>query len=118
MPVPPPHDVQAAALGALREAVAALVPAALGSAVGQAWKPGLSWRQRLVQWVTGICVSYYVTLGLTAWLGWSPFVGQAVGFVLAMMAFEIAPKLVASCSAAVGHIPGYVDQLVARWTGR
>jgi|GEM_PF-707407 len=105
------HEIMAA-LGAVCQALA---PAALGAAVAQAWKTGLSWTQRIVQWLVGICVSYYVTLALGATFRLDPFVAQAVGFVLAMVAFEATPKFIASCSNVVGTLPG---DLYARWFGR
>jgi len=94
------------ALSALLSLAAALAPAALGAAVAQAWEKGLSWGQRLLQWAVGICVSYYVTLGVTAWLHLDPFVSQAIGFVVAMVAFRATPRFIESVSAAAGALPG------------
>jgi len=95
-------------------AAAALAPAALGSAVGQAWRPSLSWRQRLVQWVTGICVSYYVTMAASELFDFSPFVAQAVGFVIAMVAFEAAPKFTRAAGDLAAEIPGLLRSFLGR----
>lgn len=86
--------------------VSALAPAAIGAAVAQAWEKGLSWSQRFVQWGVGICVSYYVTAGMSAWLHLDPFVAQAVGFVIAMVAFRATPAFIAATVAAASALPG------------
>ena len=98
----------------MRTAGAALAPAALGSAVGQAWRPGLSSKQRLVQWVTGICVSYYVTMAASELFDLSPFVAQACGFVIAMIAFEAAPKFTRAASELAAEIPALLKNLIGR----
>lgn len=108
------HEIVEGAWELSRTLAAALGPAALGSAVAQAWKPGLSWRQRLVQWIVGICVSYFVTRALGSALGWHEFVSQAVGFVIGMMAFEVAPKLVKAAGDTAGEIPGMVRDFIGR----
>lgn len=110
------HDFWTAMPTWARELLSALTPAMLGSAVGQAWSQGLSWRQRVIQWLVGIMVSYYVTQALTEWLNFGPFASQALGFVIAMMAFETAPKFIAGVSAAAGQIPNIVMKFVSKWT--
>jgi hypothetical protein len=84
---------------------AALMPAAIGSAVAQAWQEGLSLRDRFIQWAVGICVSYYVTLGISAFFGLGQFAAQAVGFVVAMIAFQGTPKFIAGCSRTLESLP-------------
>lgn len=111
------HDLWSMIPAWARELITALTPSMLGAAVGQAWSHGLSWRQRVVQWLVGILVSYYVTQALTEWLHFGPFAGQACGFVIAMMAFETAPKFIAGVSAAAGQIPDMVMKFVSKWTG-
>ena len=93
----------------------ALAPAAFGAAVAQAWKTGLSWSQRLMQWGIGICVSHYVTAALAALFRFDPFVIQAVGFVLGMIAFEATPKFIQGASGVVGNLPA---DLRDRWFRR
>lgn len=110
------HDFWTSMPNWARELLSALTPAMLGSAVGQAWSQGLSWRQRIVQWLVGIMVSYYVTQALTEWLHFGPFASQALGFVIAMMAFETAPKFIAGVSAATSQIPDIVMKFVSKWT--
>jgi len=90
---------------AVKAIAGALMPAAIGSAVAQAWQEGLSLRDRFIQWAVGICVSYYVTLGISAIMGLGQFAAQAVGFVVAMIAFQSTPKFVSGCSAALERLP-------------
>lgn len=103
----------------LLHVLGALMPGMLGAAVGQAWKPGLSWRQRLIQWCVGVSCQYYVSLGIEHGLGWHEFVAQGVGFFVAMCAFEVAPRLVAAVSEAVAGLPDILKKaagdFIARW---
>lgn len=93
----------------------ALAPAAIGAAVAQAWEKGLSWSQRLVQWVVGICVSHYVTGGVSSWLHLDTFVAQAIGFVLAMVAFRATPAFIAASVTAASSVPGrFVDRVAPK----
>jgi len=83
----------------------ALAPAAFGAAVAQVWEHGLNWTQRLVQWAVGICVSYYVNGAIGAVLHIDPFVSQACGFVIAMVAFRATPAFIEGAVRAAGAIP-------------
>jgi len=91
----------------------AIAPGMLGAAVGQAWKPGLSWPQRLVQWAVGVCCQYYGSQAVVHGLGWHPFVAQAIGFFIAMCAFEVAPRLVKAVGDACAGLPDILKQAVA-----
>ena len=93
---------------AVKAVASALMPAAIGSAVAQAWEDGLSLRDRAIQWIVGICVSYYVTLGISAFFGMGAFAAQAVGFVVAMIAFKSTPKFIAGCSSTLETLPAAV----------
>lgn len=99
----------------LRDLIAAFGPAMAGSGVGQAWSKGLTWRQRTVQWLVGIFVSYYATRGLAELFGLGPFISQAIGFVIAMMAFEVAPKIITAASVIAERIPQFFADFMARW---
>jgi hypothetical protein len=112
-----PDNLPGEFLEAIKALGSALGPAAIGSAVAQAWQKGLDWRQRLLQWVVGICVSYYVTLALGAWLGFNDFVAQGVGFVIAMIAFEAAPKFIRAAGDAVAGLPGVLSGWLSRKSG-
>lgn len=111
-------EIPDAITNAVRDLIAAFGPAMAGSGVGQAWSKGLTWQQRTVQWLVGIFVSYYVTRGLAELFGLGPFISQAIGFVIAMMAFEVAPNIIAAASDVAKRIPNYVSDWVARFTGK
>jgi hypothetical protein len=104
------HDI----IETAKAALAAIAPAALGSLVAQIHEKGLGWRDRLLGYVAGILVSYYVTLGLVAWFGLDQFVGQAVGFVLGMIAFKSTPKFIAAVSDVVASLPTVVRDWIAK----
>ena len=53
------------------ELIGSLTPSLIGSAVAQAWKPALPFRQRFLQWVVGSTVSYYATIAIIAVTGWN-----------------------------------------------
>ncbi|USI72720.1 hypothetical protein [Sphingomonas morindae] len=98
------HDT----LEGLRSLASALLPAAIGAAVAQAWETGLTWSQRLVQWGVGISVSYYVTLGARAWLRLDPFMCQAVSFILAMVAFRATPRFLENLARLLSDAPATI----------
>jgi len=89
----------------LTTAAGALAAPAIGSAIAQVWESGLSWGQRLIQWVVGICVSYYVTGGMSAVFHLDPFVNQSIGFMVAMVAFRATPAFIASAVSSAGGLP-------------
>lgn len=105
------------ALDAARNMMSALGPAAIGSAVAQAYQRGLSLRDRLVQWLVGISVSYYVTAAAADWFSFGAFVAQGVGFVIAMIAFQATPKFIAGAGDALGHFPRAVSDWFLRRKG-
>lgn len=111
-------EIPDAIVTAGRDLIAAFGPAMAGSGVGQAWSKGLTWRQRIVQWLVGILVSYYVTRGLAEIFGLGPFMAQAIGFVVAMMAFEVAPNIIDAASTIAKRLPTFVADWAARWTGK
>jgi len=94
------------------ETISSLSPALIGSAVAQAWKPGLSWRQRFMQWVVGSTVSFYATQGIIAFTGWNEFVAQSIGFGIALVAFDATPRVIATASDALTHAPGRFSDLI------
>lgn len=83
----------------------AMLPAAIGAAVAQAWEKGLSLRDRLLQWVVGISVSYYVTLGAKGIFHFNDFFAQGLAFVLAMIAFKSTPGFIEGCKTVFAAIP-------------
>lgn len=99
------QDFPQEVLEAAKTLLSTIMPAAIGSAVAQAWEEGLSLRDRCIQWIVGICVSYYVTLGISAVFGLGAFAAQAVGFVLAMIAFKSTPKFIAGAARTLETLP-------------
>lgn len=87
------------------EVVASLTPSLIGSAVAQAWKPALPFRQRFVQWIVGSTVSYYATVGIIAVTGWNGFVAQSIAFAIALIAFDATPRLMRSAADTVATLP-------------
>ena len=95
-------------LEATQALVSALTPAAVGAAIGQAWEKGLSWAQRISQWVVGICVSYYLGLAIREIMSLDPFVADAVKFLIAMIAFQATPRFIRGAADAVGTLPASI----------
>jgi hypothetical protein len=87
------------------ELVGSLTPSLIGSAVAQAWKPALPFRQRFLQWIVGSTVSYYATLGIIAVTDWNGFVAQSIAFAIALTAFDATPRFVRAAGDALVTIP-------------
>lgn len=100
------------------EHLSPFIPAAIGSAVAQAWEPGLGWRQRLVQWSVGVFVSHYATATAAHVLGWSEPVANGVGFIVGMLAFKsvqpMADAMRGGVMGAFGRLPGIVESWLRR----
>lgn len=92
-------------LEAATELVASLTPSLIGSAVAQAWKPALPFRQRFVQWVVGSTVSYYATIAIIAVTDWNDFVAQSIAFAIALIAFDATPRLMRAAADMVAGLP-------------
>ena len=90
------------------DAAGSLTPSLIGSAVAQAWKPGLSWRQRFVQWIVGSTVSFYATRAIIQATGWNDFVAQSIAFGIALLAFDATPRLAKAATDAMASVPGRI----------
>lgn len=91
-----------------------LVPPALGSIVSMLYDPDLTWGQRATQLWVGVVVSYFVQRAAGAVYPFHPFVLQALGFMLGMVAFKTAPGFITGCATAAGELPGIIrDRVVA-----
>ena len=88
--------------------VGSLTPSLIGSAVAQAWKPALSFRQRFLQWIVGSTVSYYATLAIIAVTDWNGFVAQSIAFAIAMLAFDATPRIARSVIDTLTSVPGRI----------
>lgn len=105
------HDI----LDLIGRMIVALMPAALGALVAQIHERGLAWRDRLLAMIAGICVSYYVTLGASVWFGLDPFIAQAVGFVLAMIAHKATPRVIDGLASIAADLPALLrDRFLPR----
>lgn len=112
------HEASAAAL----TFAAGLVPAALGTVVSLVFEPDVSWPRRVAQMMVGVTVSYFVTNAAGALWPWQPldpYVRQAIGFVLGMIAFRATPKFIHGAGEALGAAPGrLLDRALAILPGR
>lgn len=90
------------------ELVGSLTPSLIGSAVAQAWKPAMSWRDRALQWVVGSTVSYYATLAIIAVTDWNGFVAQSIAFGIALLAFDATPKVARAVIDTLVSVPGRI----------
>jgi hypothetical protein len=88
--------------------IGSLTPSLIGSAVAQAWKPNMPWRQRVLQWVVGSTVSYYATLAIIAVTDWNAFVAQSIAFGIALLAFDATPKVARAVIDTLVSIPGRI----------
>lgn len=107
------HDIVVAVITFMQ----ALIPAAIGSAVSQAYKKGLSWGERLLQWIVGISVSWFVTGAVEATFQPNDYVKQAIGFVVAMIAFDAAPQFMRSAIDLVGKLPDWISGFLPKKSG-
>lgn len=92
-----------------------LAPSLIGSAVAQAWKPSLPWRDRFLQWIVGSTVSYYATMAIIAATGWNDFVAQSIAFGVAIVAFDATPVLKKSVTETLSGLPARIaDRLLGK----
>lgn len=100
------------------ELIGSLTPSLVGSAVAQAWKPALPWRQRVLQWIVGSTVSYYATVAIIALTSWGTFVAQSIAFGIAVLAFDATPRIVRAATDTLVSIPGRIaDRLIGKSEG-
>jgi len=88
------------------ELIGSLTPSLIGSAVAQAWKPALPFRQRFLQWVVGSTVSYYATIAIIAVTGWNHFAAQSIAFAVALLAFDATPRIARALVDTLTSVPG------------
>jgi hypothetical protein len=104
------------ALEWLRHVGEVLAPGAIGAAIAQAWEPGLSLRQRMVQWFVGLAFAAFIVPALGHLFGWGQPIVNAVGFVVGTLAFKAVPALreafVDGATGALRSIP----EIFRSWT--
>ena len=98
------HEIGAALLSFL----VGLTPAAFGAAVSLAYETGLTWSRRFVQMSVGIIVSYFSTNAIAAIWPQDPFVIQAIGFVVGMIAFKATPRFIEGLVEKVALLPAAI----------
>lgn len=97
------------------ELIGSLTPSLIGSAVAQAWKPSLPFRQRFLQWIVGSTVSYYAMLGIVALTGWGGFAAQSIAFGIALIAVDATPRLAREITDKLTSVPGrLIDRFLPR----
>ncbi|WP_370171005.1 hypothetical protein [Sphingobium abikonense] len=90
------------------EMIGSLTPSLIGSAVAQAWKPALPFRQRFLQWIVGSTVSYYATQAIVAVTDWNQFVAQSIAFAVALIAFDATPRIARAAIDTLASVPGRI----------
>lgn len=97
------------------EMIGSLTPSLIGSAVAQAWKPALPFRQRFLQWVVGSTVSYYATIAVVAVTGLNGFIAQSIAFAIALLAFDATPRIAKAAIDALVSVPGrFADRFLPK----
>ena len=89
-----------------------LMPSALGAVVGLFYETGITWSRRFAQLSVGVIVSYFVTNAANALWPVDPFVRQAIGFVVGMIAFKATPRFIASCTDMIAEAPSKIFERV------
>ncbi|MBB4618015.1 hypothetical protein [Sphingomonas abaci] len=112
------HEIGAALLAWML----GLVPAALGALISLVFEPDVTWSRRFAQLAVGVTVSYFVTNATAALWPWpplDPYVRQAIGFVVGMVAFRATPKFITGAEETIGRAPGQLlDRVLAVLPGR
>ncbi|MDB5724998.1 MAG: hypothetical protein JWQ16_1752 [Novosphingobium sp.] len=92
------HEIGEAVLTGL----AAIAPAAAGSAIGAWLRKGLSWKERTLHFAAGIVVSWYANIAVGVIFSVHPFVAQAIGFTLGYLALDALPVIRERAIALLG----------------
>lgn len=103
---------------AVRHLFEPFLPGAIGAAVAQAWEPGLSLRQRTIQWVVGLSFAVFIVPGLGHVFGWGDPLVDAVGFVVGTLAFKavlpLQQALIEGGSATLRSMPEWAGSWFRR----
>src|SRR3546814_19108408 len=87
------------------ELIGSLTPSLIGSAVAQAWKPALPFRDRFLQWIVGPTVSSYATMVIIAVTDWNRFVAPSNSFANPVIAFHATPPPVPPPGPPMAQVP-------------
>lgn len=97
--------------------VAALAPSAIGATIAVALKRGMTWTERLIEILIGICVSWYVRIGFESLFDVGPFMGQAIGFTAGLLAYDALPRFRERAIALLGEAPDMLRDWLTRRKG-
>lgn len=95
----------AAWLASMLAFVKGLLPAAFGAAVSVTMDKTGTFLQKLVQFIAGIIVSYYVAHAVHELTDFGPMVQQSISFTLGMVAYKSAKSFIKGAEETAGDIP-------------
>jgi len=108
-----PMNIEIAAiLAAVWGFVKGLIPAAFGAAIAVSMDKGATFFQKLIQFLAGIIVSYYVGEAIHEMTDFGPMVRQSISFTLGMIAYNSAKAFVTGASETAGEIPGDIWEFI------
>lgn len=106
----------AAALAALWGFVKGLLPGAFGAAIAVTMDRTATFAQKLLQFVAGIIVSYYVSGAVRELTDFGPMVQQSVSFTLGLIAYNSAKSFMEGSAETARSIPRDVwDWWKGKW---
>lgn len=94
-----------AALEAAWEFLKGVAPGAFGAAVAVAFDRTATFAHRVIQFIVGIVVSYYVGAAVHELFEFGPMVNQGISFTVGMVAYQSVPSFTKSASETAGSIP-------------
>lgn len=94
------------------------LPSVLGAFIGQMSEPGLSLRQRVIQWIVGALVTHYAMVLVGHVMGWSGPIVSALGFFCGLWAFRAVARLEEPIMRELEKLPGRIAGLIPGWRGR
>lgn len=99
------QDQAAFTLAAIWAFVKGLLPGAFGAAVAVTMDKAASFGEKLIQFIAGIIVSYYVAAAIIEMTDFGPMVRQSISFTLGMVAYNSAKAFTTSAAKTAGSIP-------------
>lgn len=96
----------AALLVALWGFVKGLLPGAFGAAIAVTMDHTATFGQKLLQFVAGIIVSYYVSAAVAEMTDFGPMVQQSISFTLGLIAYNSAKSFTEGARETARSIPG------------
>lgn len=94
------------------------LPSVLGAFIGQMSEPGLSLRQRVIQWIVGALVTHYAMMLIAHVLGWSGPIVTGMGFFCGLWAFRAVARVEEPIMAELEKLPGRITGMIPNWGRR